>query len=93
MFYGINPPVQTGDIGISIATDAMPFRTISGPISGLRFKGRDILWLELALQTIKNELFYVVMCDYMADAIYTTLSRSGFYFVGNRLSLAPNSIA
>ena len=62
--YGTSSPVQAGDIGISIATDAMPYRTISGPISGIRYRGREILWFGLAMQSIKSEFFDVVICDY-----------------------------
>ena len=40
MIHGTNPPVQAGDAGISIAGDSLPFSTISGPISGIRWKGR-----------------------------------------------------
>jgi|GEM_PF-3330955 len=61
---GTSPPVQAGDAGISVAEGSMPFRTISGPISGIRLKGREILWFGLALQAIKNERFDVVICDY-----------------------------
>lgn len=64
MVYGTSPPVQAGDVGITIATDPMPFRTISGPISGLRWKGREILWFDLSLQLIKREFFDVVISDY-----------------------------
>ena len=64
MVYGTNPPVQARDIGISISNEPLPFRTISGPASGIRFKGREILWFGLALQTIKKENFDVVICDY-----------------------------
>ena len=64
MIHGTNPPVQAGDIGISIATDLMPFRIISGPISGIRWNGREILWFGLALDAIKRELFDVVIADH-----------------------------
>jgi glycosyltransferase involved in cell wall biosynthesis len=64
MVCGTSPPVQAGDVGITIATDPMPFRTISGPISGLRWKGREILWFDLSLQLIKREFFDVVISDY-----------------------------
>jgi glycosyltransferase involved in cell wall biosynthesis len=64
MIYGTNSPVQAGDIGISIAKEPMPFRTLRGPIGGIRFKGREILWFGLALRTIKQEHFDVVICDY-----------------------------
>jgi glycosyltransferase involved in cell wall biosynthesis len=76
MVYGTSTPVQAGDIGISIFKEPLPFRTICGPISGIRFKGRavsgvhfrrrEILWFGLALQTIKQEYFDVVICDYYA---------------------------
>lgn len=64
MVYGTNPPVQAGDVGISVATGSMPFRTISGPVSGIRFKGREILWFGLALKIIRQEYFDVVICDH-----------------------------
>lgn len=64
MVYGTTPPVQAGDIGISIAVEPMPFRTISGPIGGIRFKGREFLWFELAVKTLKQQFFDVVICDY-----------------------------
>lgn len=64
MVYGTSPPVQAGDTGISIAEGPMPFRTISGPINGVRYKGREVLWYGLALKTIKQEHFDVVICDY-----------------------------
>lgn len=64
MVYGTSPPVQAGDTGISIAEEPMPFRTISGPINGVRYKGREVLWYGLALKTIKQEHFDVVICDY-----------------------------
>lgn len=64
MVYGTNPPVQAGDAGISVANGPMPFRTISGPASGIRFKGREILWFGLALKTIRQEYFDVVICDH-----------------------------
>lgn len=64
MIHGTNPPVQAGDIGISIATNPMPFRTISGPISGIRWNGREVLWFGKALKTIKQELFDVVIVDH-----------------------------
>jgi len=64
MIHGTNPPVQAGDIGISIATDPMPFRTISGPISGIRWNGREILWFDQALKVMKREAFDVVIADH-----------------------------
>jgi len=64
MIHGTNPPVQAGDVGISIATDFLPFRTISGPISGIRWKGREVLWFGLALKTIKQESFDIVITDH-----------------------------
>jgi len=64
MVYGTSPPVQAGDAGISIAEEPMPFRTISGPINGVRYKGREVLWYGLALKTIKQGCFDVVICDY-----------------------------
>jgi len=64
MIHGTNPPVQAGDTGISIATDSMPFRTISGPISGIRWNGREILWFGKALKIIKREFFDVVIADH-----------------------------
>ena len=64
MVYGTSTPVQAGDIGISISNEPLPFRTISGPISGIRFRGREILWFGLALRTIRKEYFDVVICDY-----------------------------
>jgi glycosyltransferase involved in cell wall biosynthesis len=76
MVYGTSKPVQAGDIGISISNEPLPFRTICGPISGIRFKRRavsgvhfrkrEILWFGLALKTIKREFFDVVICDYYA---------------------------
>lgn len=64
MVYGTNPPVQARDVGIGITNEPMPFRTISAPIRGIRFKGREILWFGEALQTIKRDKFDVVICDY-----------------------------
>jgi glycosyltransferase involved in cell wall biosynthesis len=64
MIHGTNPPVQAGDVGISIATDPLPFRTISGPISGIRWNRREVLWFGLALKTIKREFFDVVIADH-----------------------------
>lgn len=64
MIYGTNKPVQSGDAGISIATDPMPFRTIKASIEGIRLNGREILWFNKALKLIKNEFFDVVICDY-----------------------------
>jgi glycosyltransferase involved in cell wall biosynthesis len=74
MVYGTSSPVQAGDIGISISKEPLPFRTICGPISGVRVKRRslsgvsnrrrEILWFGLALQTLKQEFFDVVICDY-----------------------------
>lgn len=64
MVYGTSPPMQAGDVGISVATGSMPFRTISGPVSGIRFKGREILWFGLALKTIRQDYFDVVICDH-----------------------------
>lgn len=64
MVYGTNPPVQAGDVGISVSTDSMPFRTISGPVCGIRFKGREVLWFGLALEIIRQEYFDVVICDH-----------------------------
>ena len=64
MVYGTSPPVQAGDIGISISTESMPFRCLCGPIGGIRFRGREILWFGLALRTLKQERFDVVICDY-----------------------------
>ena len=64
MVHGTSPPVQAGDIGISIAEEPMPFRTISGPISGVRCRGREVLWFGLALKTMQQEHFDVVICDY-----------------------------
>lgn len=62
--YGTSPPVQAGDTGISIAAEPMPFKTIRGPIGGIRYKGRELLWFGLALQTIRQEFFDIVICDY-----------------------------
>jgi len=62
--YGIDPPVQAGDTGISVATGSMPFKTISGPVSGIRFKGRELLWFGFALKIIRQEYFDVVICDH-----------------------------
>jgi glycosyltransferase involved in cell wall biosynthesis len=42
----------------------MPFRTISGHVSGIRFKGREVLWFGLALEVIRQEYFDVVICDH-----------------------------
>jgi glycosyltransferase involved in cell wall biosynthesis len=64
MVYGTNPPVQAGDVGISVATGSMPFRTITGPVSGIRYKGREVLWFGLALKIIRQEYFDVVICDH-----------------------------
>lgn len=64
MIHGTNPPVQAGDVGISIATDQLPFRTISGPINGIRWRDRELLWFGLALRTLKREFFDVVISDY-----------------------------
>ncbi len=64
LVHGTSAPVQAGDIGISIAEGSMPFRTISGPISGVRFKRQEALWFGLSLKTIKQEKFDVVICDY-----------------------------
>ena len=64
MVYGTSLPVQAGDTGISIAEEPIPFRTISGPVNGVRYKGREVLWYGLALKTIKQEHFDVVICDY-----------------------------
>jgi glycosyltransferase involved in cell wall biosynthesis len=64
MVYGTSPPVQAGDIGISIAAEPMPFRTIRGPIGGIRYKGRELLWFGLALKTIRQEFFDIVICDH-----------------------------
>jgi len=64
MIHGTNPPVQAGDAGISIATDPLPFSTISGPISGIRWNGREVLWFGLALKTIKREFFDIVITDH-----------------------------
>lgn len=64
MVHGTNPPVQAGDIGISLAKGSMPFRVISGPINGIRFKGREILWFGLALKIMRQEYFDVVICDH-----------------------------
>lgn len=86
---GTSPPVQAGDAGISVAEGVMPFRTISGPISGIRCKGREILWFGLALQAIKKERFDVVICDYYLRMLsiwrmQTLLhkSKSGFILWG-----------
>jgi len=62
--YGTSPPVQAGDIGISIAAEPMPFKTIRGPIGGIRYKGRELLWFGLALKTIRQEFFDIVICDH-----------------------------
>ena len=64
MIHGTNPPVQAGDAGISIAGDSLSFPTISGPISGIRWKGREVLWFGLALKTIKRESFDIVITDH-----------------------------
>jgi glycosyltransferase involved in cell wall biosynthesis len=76
MVYGTNPPVQAGDVGISVATGSMPFRTIRGPISGLRFKGREILWFGLALNIIRQEYFDVVICDHYTRLLSIWLMQS-----------------
>ena len=62
--YGTTAPIQAGDIGISIAAEPMPFKTISGPIGGIRLKGRELLWFGLALKTIRQEFFDIVICDH-----------------------------
>jgi len=64
MIHGTNPPVQAGDVGISIAAEPMPFRTISGPISGIRWNGREVLWFGVALKAIQQEFFDVVIVDH-----------------------------
>jgi len=66
MIHGTNSPIQAGDVGISIATGPLPFRTISGSISGIRLNGREVLWFGLALKTIKQEFFDVVIVDHYA---------------------------
>ena len=66
MLHGTNPPVQAGDVGISMASGPMPFRTISGPIGGMRAQGREVLWFGLALQVMRREFFDVVICDFYA---------------------------
>ena len=76
MVYGTNLPVQAGDVGISVATGSMPFRTIKGPISGLRFKGREILWFGLALKIIRQEYFDVVICDHYTRLLSIWLMQS-----------------
>jgi glycosyltransferase involved in cell wall biosynthesis len=62
--YGTTPPVQAGDIGISIAAEPMPFKTIRGSIGGIRFKDRELLWFGLALKAIRQQFFDIVICDY-----------------------------
>jgi len=64
MIHGTNPPIQAGDVGISIATGPLPFRTISGSISGIRLNGREVLWFGLALKMIRREFFDVVIADH-----------------------------
>jgi glycosyltransferase involved in cell wall biosynthesis len=54
--YGTTPPVQAGDIGISIAAEPMSFKTISGPIGGIRVKGRYTRLLSIwPMQSIQHK--------------------------------------
>ena len=64
MIYGTSEPVQAGDIGISISTEKLPFRTEGYPIGGLRLKGREVLWFGKALDILKREPFDVVITDH-----------------------------
>ena len=64
MLYGTNPPVQAGDLGISIGNSNLPFRNFSAPINGIRIKGREILWFPKSIEIIKKETFDVVIADY-----------------------------
>jgi glycosyltransferase involved in cell wall biosynthesis len=64
MIHGTNSPVQAGDVGISIATGPMPFRTIAAPISGLRCKGREVLWFGKVLELLKKESFDIIIADH-----------------------------
>jgi len=76
MICGTNPPVQAGDIGISVATGPMPFRTISVPIAGLRLKGHEILWFGHALEIMRQEYFDVVICDFYTRLLSIWLMQS-----------------
>lgn len=64
MIHGTNLPVKAVDVGLSMATNPMPFRTIGAPIRGIRWKGNEVLWFGKALHLIKHEPFDVVIADY-----------------------------
>jgi glycosyltransferase involved in cell wall biosynthesis len=64
MIHGTNLPAKAIDVGLSMATGPMPFRTIAAPISGLRWQGQELLWFGEALRVMKQESFDVVISDY-----------------------------
>lgn len=64
MLYGTNKPVQPGDVGVSIYEDELPFRSIGLPIGGIRYKTREILWFNNAINILKKEYFDIVITDH-----------------------------
>lgn len=64
LVHGTSQPTLPAEVGITIAAGPMPFRTISGPITGIRWRHREVLWFSRALKTLERRSFDVVISDY-----------------------------
>jgi len=61
LVHGTSAGVAPGEAGLANVNKDMPFRVIAGPIPCLRWRSNAILWFSLAVKTVADEHFDVVI--------------------------------